>query len=63
MAEALGAPETSITAAKPGPPQTIYFGNGCFWGRQVSLWMSFWMVTKYTVYSQNQAGSVFVQYE
>lgn len=32
--EAGGAGEAAAASAASGAPQTVYFGNGCFWGRQ-----------------------------
>jgi peptide methionine sulfoxide reductase MsrA len=32
--EAGGAGEAAAASAASGVPQTVYFGNGCFWGRQ-----------------------------
>jgi hypothetical protein len=32
--EAGGAGEAATASAASGAPQTVYFGNGCFWGRQ-----------------------------
>ena len=28
------AGEAAVASAASGAPQTVYFGNGCFWGRQ-----------------------------
>jgi hypothetical protein len=32
--DAIGAGDAAAASTASGAPQTVYFGNGCFWGRQ-----------------------------